>query len=351
MMEPRSALLEFETRYNTICTDSADEFVERYETFHGGYSAKICENGSTGSTAAIASQAVDQMRVVFARWNFGFEGTLRRDTEHYCVRVPVAGVSKTIDRQSGLTARSGEIAVFSAREGVKTIAEPCNAALNLAIPRHLLRSSAMSFYQNELNANLDFHDHVAIRSPQGAMLKSLFDHILAHVVSSKDGQQNPSAARVLEEHVARLLLSTVPNNYSKSARSESHGIAPRIVKEAEAFMQHFADQPLTLAMICDHAGCSLRALQNAFKQFRGQTPMSKLRDIRLEGAHHDLKHDAATVTQTAFKWGFSNPGRFAILYREKFGEKPSETNRLMVYEGRSVAPENRPRTHGPAHAP
>ncbi len=58
------------------------------------------------------------------------------------------------------------------------------------------------------------------------------------------------------------------------------------------------------------------------------TPMGALREIRLEKARGDLQAGTDTVTGIAFKWGFSNPGRFAAQYAEKFGETPSQTHRF-----------------------
>ncbi|NNF77659.1 MAG: helix-turn-helix transcriptional regulator [Rhizobiales bacterium] len=85
--------------------------------------------------------------------------------------------------------------------------------------------------------------------------------------------------------------------------------------------------------------CSIRPLHNAFKTFRQKSPMAMLRDVRLEGAHDDLQAGESTITEIAFKWGFSNPGRFSRLYAEKFGCKPSQTLR---YSYRSSSTERSP---------
>ncbi|WP_414688000.1 helix-turn-helix domain-containing protein [Mycobacterium sp.] len=41
----------------------------------------------------------------------------------------------------------------------------------------------------------------------------------------------------------------------------------------------------------------------------------------------DLSNPAlcTTVSDTAYRWGFAHLGRFAVAYRNKFGESPSET--------------------------
>ena len=55
--------------------------------------------------------------------------------------------------------------------------------------------------------------------------------------------------------------------------------------------------------------------------------MRYLQQCRLERARADLLDARASVTETAYRWGFGNLGDFAARYRERFGEKPSETLR------------------------
>jgi AraC-like DNA-binding protein len=43
-----------------------------------------------------------------------------------------------------------------------------------------------------------------------------------------------------------------------------------------------------------------------------------------------LASEDVTVTQAAMRFGFRELGRFGVLYREAFGESPSETRRRVV---------------------
>ena len=38
-----------------------------------------------------------------------------------------------------------------------------------------------------------------------------------------------------------------------------------------------------------------------------------------------LPEDGVTVTEVAQHWGFGHLGSFAVLYRKRFGESPSQT--------------------------
>jgi AraC-like DNA-binding protein len=83
---------------------------------------------------------------------------------------------------------------------------------------------------------------------------------------------------------------------------------------------------LTIADIAHAAGCSVRALQTAFQRFRATTPMTGLRRIRLAHARIEmLRNDRVeSVARIAAGHGFSNPSRFAQLFRRTYGPYPSE---------------------------
>jgi AraC-like DNA-binding protein len=61
------------------------------------------------------------------------------------------------------------------------------------------------------------------------------------------------------------------------------------------------------------------------------TPMTFVRERRLERVHEELTDavptDGVTVTSVAERWGFHHLGSFAVEYRKRWGEAPSETLR------------------------
>ncbi|NNV10245.1 helix-turn-helix domain-containing protein, partial [Geobacillus sp. MMMUD3] len=46
---------------------------------------------------------------------------------------------------------------------------------------------------------------------------------------------------------------------------------------------------------------------------------------RLHAARSDILSGDETMSDIAFRWGFSHPSRFAAAYRRLFGELPSQT--------------------------
>jgi transcriptional regulator GlxA family with amidase domain len=71
-------------------------------------------------------------------------------------------------------------------------------------------------------------------------------------------------------------------------------------------------------------------LQYMFRKHRDCTPLEYLRRVRLHDAHLDLltgNRATNTVSEVARRWGFGHLGRFAVHYREHYGESPHETLR------------------------
>jgi transcriptional regulator GlxA family with amidase domain len=82
--------------------------------------------------------------------------------------------------------------------------------------------------------------------------------------------------------------------------------------------------------LCGAAAVNQRTLLRAFRAIHGATPCHYMHALRLEQARQSLllaNGGADSVTRVAMRCGFRELGRFAVDYRAKFGESPSETLR------------------------
>jgi transcriptional regulator GlxA family with amidase domain len=89
-------------------------------------------------------------------------------------------------------------------------------------------------------------------------------------------------------------------------------------------------EPLTLGILATTLGISGRSLQQDFRKYHATTPLTYLRNLRLEAFHRELSdpRNTLSVGDVAGKWGFAHVGRLAKLYRAAYGRAPSETIRL-----------------------
>jgi transcriptional regulator GlxA family with amidase domain len=69
-------------------------------------------------------------------------------------------------------------------------------------------------------------------------------------------------------------------------------------------------------------------LQRIFRGYFGITITEYLKTVRLNSAHRELSASPplpGAVTKIALDHGFAHLGRFAVEFRERFGESPKET--------------------------
>jgi len=113
---------------------------------------------------------------------------------------------------------------------------------------------------------------------------------------------------------------------------------PQIVKRLDAFLRDHLDEPIHMAQLCDVTGVSERSLRNACHAVYGISPKRYMTRRRMEAVRHALAgaHPGqATVTRIATDYGFYELGRFAAIYSELFGERPSDTLRADACHGRA----------------
>jgi transcriptional regulator GlxA family with amidase domain len=96
----------------------------------------------------------------------------------------------------------------------------------------------------------------------------------------------------------------------------------------EGWMAEHLHLPLGIDELASYVGLSPRAVQLAFRQHRGVTPLEFLRTLRLDEARKRLASGTAlSVAEVAESLGFTHLGRFTGNYKQRFGETPAQTLR------------------------
>jgi AraC-like DNA-binding protein len=136
--------------------------------------------------------------------------------------------------------------------------------------------------------------------------------------------QNPRVGVQLERLLVDLL---VVGHTSPEPAAQRRPLSPGFVKRAEDYMVEKCADPLTLADIAAAAGVPERTLREGFQRFRSVSPMQHLRQLRMQRARDTLLGARVDIriADIALDCGFTHLGRFAIAYKEMFGESPSDT--------------------------
>lgn len=125
------------------------------------------------------------------------------------------------------------------------------------------------------------------------------------------------------------------NHPHREAVSTGVGQAPpRTIRAAIDIIEDEAHLPTTVSSLAARSHVSVRSLQEGFRSYLGMSPMAYLREVRLRRAHQTLRESdpsEVTVSSVAYRWGFTNLGRFAAAHANRYGEAPSVTLHRRKY--------------------
>ncbi|TCK27593.1 AraC family transcriptional regulator [Pseudonocardia endophytica] len=144
-----------------------------------------------------------------------------------------------------------------------------------------------------------------------------------------------AAQPLLAQEVRRLIVGGLlwgqAHSYSEELRIQAPPPRPRTVKLAVEAIDASPEYPWTVGELAAAAGVGIRALEDGFRRYLGETPLAYLRGVRLDLVRVELAAAGpreVAVGDVAYRWGFSHLGRFAQAYSRRFGETPSTTLRF-----------------------
>ena len=135
------------------------------------------------------------------------------------------------------------------------------------------------------------------------------------------------------DSLVRGLLLAADNPYRSAVTGETHGQPSRCPRRCR---NHRRGSRFALDRLL--ARCAL-SCQRPFATARlpaslGASPMAYVREVRLRRAHQSLlESDPSTtsVASVAYRWGFSNLGRFAAAHTARYDEPPAVTLRRRAF--------------------
>jgi AraC-like DNA-binding protein len=247
----------------------------------------------------------------------------------YHVNVPIAGAVESHCGQRQTVAVPGTAAVFTPREHTFLPRWGHDATqLCIKISRRTLDDELEALLGHPVPSWVRFDLALDVTSGPGrSWLDTL--RLLLSELDSPDSLLHRSERH--REYLERLVIGGLVlaqrHDYADELRAPRPPARPRSIKRVVEAVEAAPERPWSLTDLARCAGVSGRRLQQGFAEHVGMSPMAYLRRVRLERAHHDLRTGLWPVTDVAYRSGFTNLGRFANAYRERFGETPSETLR------------------------
>jgi AraC-like DNA-binding protein len=141
---------------------------------------------------------------------------------------------------------------------------------------------------------------------------------------------NPQVARALEQDLLHALVNCLtPDGSEGDVEPRRRHHAEIMIRFEEALAEH-TGRHFTMPELCARIGVPERTLRTCCTEFLGMSPTRYLLMQRLNMTRSALRRaDPATasVAEIARNYQFPEPGRFAVTYRNTFGELPSATLR------------------------
>jgi AraC-like DNA-binding protein len=251
-------------------------------------------------------------------------------TEANCdfwVVPPIRGPFETVLGRHERVCIPGGAVVMSPRRGglIRSSAGSARLSLRLLGPALIRHLSAL--LGEPIDAPLQLAPAMDLTHGYG---RSIAGHLRQAIADAESGGSllcDRAIARSFEEFVLTALLLSHPHSYSEPLRRLDRPAAPRDVKRAIDFIEARLDSVVTLADIVAASGVPGRTLFRHFKDRHGVSPMRYLRLARFRKVREALQQGGLDqdVAEVATRWGFEHMGRFAVEYRQRFGERPSDT--------------------------
>ena len=141
------------------------------------------------------------------------------------------------------------------------------------------------------------------------------------------------SSELADEVLKMLVVSWVSSSSSRRDSSVFPCARENAVRRSLEFIEEHINEKIQNEKLLKESNVSERTLQYAFRERFGVTPQAYIKSRRLAKARLALKHAKPgrdTVGSIATNHGFWQLGRFAVDYRNSFGELPSETLRKSL---------------------
>lgn len=147
------------------------------------------------------------------------------------------------------------------------------------------------------------------------------------------GTDAMSTNAIFLQEIEDDLLSSFILLVEESHTNREAGLpAQFLLERAEEYISANLDKAITRDELANIASVSIRSLSRAFNRKYDLGPMEYIRHRRLDSCYIKLRGSdplETTVTEVAMSYGFGHIGKFAITYKQAFGESPSTSLRAV----------------------
>ena len=237
--------------------------------------------------------------------------------------------SKQLDlhRVQGSVLTQTSLSGFNARKTQTYFSVTPGSRLSVAIFPANIMLSTMHQLHGEQGTDILLNQNLKRISPKQ------FDHILSSTRQRVTGTFKTSDTAMHQHDYILSILNALGSSHSTASNERKTNNIPLVEQFVRTCFEEGCTNPLTINDLTTKLFSSKTVLSQSIKESTGLSPMTFLRNVRLEQVRSQLiRGDSSTsIISVAQKYGFPSRGHFSRYYRELFGELPSETAARSKY--------------------
>lgn len=251
-------------------------------------------------------------------------GASTNDWVHFAI---VFDQGRLVWRRNDLACES--LLNFNDPQGIDAVSENCFTAFIISSDSSRLQQSAQLLgldveverFFTESAFNTMSGDKVTLLRRRMQQLQSMLQRVPLAANSI-------AAIEEIDGNLPMQLLHTLAET-EETHHPLAAPVRGNVLGRALEYIDHHANEPITVQHLCQETAVSWRTLERAFRNHFQITPKAYLKFVRLNGVRQALlsAHTSDKVLDLAYRWGFWHSGQFASDYRKHFGELPTQTLR------------------------
>jgi AraC-like DNA-binding protein len=289
------------------------------------------ELGTKGFAASMHGIRLRDVSLLYLDLSVGATLDIRRSGRYYAVHMPMNGLASGTVHGRTFQASPVRALVTNPGDPVAIRFDYDSPQLVVRIEAEALERYTTRLVGRSLDQALAFEPELDLTSDAAMRWHGAVQLLHTEVFYSGSLVHRGLGIGPLEEFLMSSLLTIHPSTYYSQLARPTAPPGRRVVRQSLDYIEQHLSEQITMADLAEHVNASVRSVQLGFKEELGVSPMQYLRDRRLERAREELADaepsDGVTVTDVAEHWGFHHLGNFAVVYRKRWGESPSDTLR------------------------
>ncbi|MDP3227777.1 MAG: AraC family transcriptional regulator [Acidovorax sp.] len=311
-----------------VRVDSHD-LVAREFSDHG---LKWCSGAVDTSLSKVR---IRQLQLFMLQYGAEVEIRPRPFDDFVLVHLSLSGVAEMVSDGVPIRLPAGAAALIAPRHNLHMRWQQGARQLILKVPCQLLRAWAPQLLVGDTTFAQPLLPLSAVQGQQWHFLMQSLLHVSQQTVEST---AHARWVDHMESNVALFLAScaqgvaAIPTAEAPKDEQDERVVGSaaggdlRRLDKLDAYMRSRLCAPVALDDLARAAGVSVRGLSMLCQRHHGESPMTLLRNMRLDAVRARLRERPGhCVTDAALEFGFGHLGRFSSYYRERFGELPSQT--------------------------